>query len=94
MNSAKSFFSKSDPFESHQSVRRNLRISHASAHGVTHFHVDIDCHINPTGPTTSFSTQIESHHFEWCDSSTSHPFERHSFWVKIIMIFLSFTIFI
>jgi hypothetical protein len=38
----------------------------------THFHVDIDCHVNPTGPTTTFGTQNESRHFEWRDSSISH----------------------
>jgi hypothetical protein len=44
---------KSVTFESRQSVQRDLQRSHANSLGVTHFHVDIGCHINPTGPTTT-----------------------------------------
>jgi hypothetical protein len=38
---------------------------------VTHFHVDIRCHVNSTGSTASFSTQNKSHHFNWHDFSMS-----------------------
>jgi hypothetical protein len=64
MNPDKSFFFKSDPFELRQSVRHDLRRSHASSLGVTHFHVNIGCHVNLIGPTTTFGIQNESRHFE------------------------------
>jgi hypothetical protein len=54
MNPDKSFFSKSVPFKLRQSVRCDLQRSHASSLGATHFHVDIRCHINSTGPTITF----------------------------------------
>jgi hypothetical protein len=66
-----SFFFKYGPFELRQSIRRDLRRSHASALGTTHFHVNIGCHINPIGPTTTFGIQNESRHFEWHDSNMS-----------------------
>jgi hypothetical protein len=58
--------------------------SHASQVGATHFHVDIGCHVNPTGPTTPFGTQNESRHFEWYDSSMSRatPFGMTHFGSK------------
>jgi hypothetical protein len=77
MNPIKSFFFKSDRFESRQSVRRDLWKSYASAHGMTHFHIDIGCHVNPIGATTPFDTQNKSRHFEWCDSSMSSSTPLH-----------------
>jgi hypothetical protein len=68
MNLNKSFFFKYVPFKSRQSVWRDLRRSHASSLNVTHFHVDIGCHINLTGPTTAFEIQNKSRHFKWRDS--------------------------
>jgi hypothetical protein len=38
---------------------------------VTHFHVDIGCHVNPTGQTIPFGIQNESRHFKWRDSNMS-----------------------
>jgi hypothetical protein len=61
---SKVFFSKYDPFESRQFIRRDLQRSHTNAHSVTHFHTDINCHVNLIDPTTPFGTQNESHHFE------------------------------
>jgi hypothetical protein len=86
MNPDKSFFFKSDPFESRQSVRRDLRRSHTSSLGATHFHVDIGCHVNPTGRTITFGIQNDSHHFEWCDSSMSRvtPFGMTGFGSKSV----------
>jgi hypothetical protein len=40
-------------------------LSHASPSGATHFHMGIDCHVNPIGPTTTFDTQNESRHFKF-----------------------------
>jgi hypothetical protein len=71
MNQDKSFFFKSDPFESRQSIRRDLQRNHASSLAATHFHVNIGCHVNPTSPTRTFSIQNESRHFEWRDSNMS-----------------------
>jgi hypothetical protein len=61
MNPGKFFF-KSVPFESCQFVRRDLRRSHTSSLGMTHFHVDIGCHVNLTSPITIFGIQNESRH--------------------------------
>jgi hypothetical protein len=94
MNPDKSFFFKSDPFESCQSVRRDLRRSHTSSLGATHFHVDIGCHVNPIDLTITFGIQNDSHHFEWCDSSMSRvtPFGMTDFGSKSAsLFFLSFT---
>jgi hypothetical protein len=84
MNPNKSFFSKSDPFGSRQSVRCDLRRSHSSSLGATHFHVDIGCYVNPIDLTITFGIQNDSHHFEWCDSSMSHvtPFGMTDFGSK------------
>jgi hypothetical protein len=44
-------------FLSHvSSSGRDFQMSHASAHGVIHFHVDICCHVNSIGPSTPFGT--------------------------------------
>jgi hypothetical protein len=57
--------------------------SRAGALDVTHFQVDINCHINPA---ISFSTQNESHHFYWCDTSMSRAtsFCVTHFWSKSV----------
>jgi hypothetical protein len=39
--------------------------------GATHFHVYIGYHVNSTGLSAPFSTQNESHHFDWRDSRMS-----------------------
>jgi hypothetical protein len=67
----RNLFPISVPFESRYSIRCDLWRSHISAHGATHFHVDIACYVNPNGPTISFGIQSESRYFEWCDSSMS-----------------------
>jgi hypothetical protein len=52
--------------------------------------MDIGCHVNPTGPTTPFGTQNESHHFDCLDSSMSHatPFGVTHFGSKSASVFL------
>jgi hypothetical protein len=95
--SSKKVFFKSSPFESRQSVRHDLSMNHVSAHDVTHFHVDIDCHINLTGSTTSFGTQNELRHFELRDSSMSratHLDVTHFGSKSASLFFLSFIIFL
>jgi hypothetical protein len=41
---------------------------------VTHFHMDISCHVNPIGPTTHFGTQNKSRHFKLRDYESRHAF--------------------
>jgi hypothetical protein len=70
-----------------------------NTYDVTHFYVDIVCHINLLiGLITYFDIENESRHFEfkWRDYESRHPFVRDSFWIKISLslIFLLFTIFI
>jgi hypothetical protein len=63
MNQDKSFFFKSGPFESRQSIS-DLQRNHANSLAATHFHVNIRYHVNSTSPTITFSIQNESRHFE------------------------------
>jgi hypothetical protein len=64
--------------------------------GVTHFHVNIGCHVNLISLTTPFATQNKSRHFDLRDSSMSRvtPFDLTHFESKSVLFFLSFTIFI
>jgi hypothetical protein len=57
-----------------------------------HFHVDIGCHINLTGPTIPFSNYNGSHHFKWRDSSMNRAtyFEVTNFGSKSALYYLLF----
>jgi hypothetical protein len=71
--------------------------SHAKPPLTTHFHVDINYHVNPAGSATSFSTQNEPHHFNWRDSSMSRViFISVTYFgsKSVKSIFLSFNIFL
>jgi hypothetical protein len=46
------------------SVRRDLQRNYNSLLDVTHFHVNIGCHINPISFTITFGVQNEPHRFE------------------------------
>jgi hypothetical protein len=52
-------FSSSGSFESRQSGWCDWWRSRAMCTSVTHFHINIGCHVNLTGLTTPFSTQNE-----------------------------------
>jgi hypothetical protein len=63
-NESDNFFFKFDLFELCQSVHRDLRRGHVNSLGMTHFHVNIGCHVNPIDPTITFGIKNESRHFE------------------------------
>jgi hypothetical protein len=79
MNRAKSFFLNLVLFDSRQFV---WLWDHINTYDVTHFYVDIVCHINLLiGLITYFDIENESRHFEfkWRDYESRHPFVRDSF---------------
>jgi hypothetical protein len=43
--------------------------NHIKPLSMTHFYVDIDCHVNLIGPATAFGTENKSHYYDWRDFS-------------------------
>jgi hypothetical protein len=60
------------PLWSHRMWWRVFELGPTKYPDVTHGHETIGCHVNLGGPASSFGTQNESGHADWCDSNMSH----------------------